>query len=107
MSPYGVLDTAGNVQEWVAGEYRLYTGPPPSLNPGEGVVRGGSFATPAQHLSTASRAPISLSPGTPQWSSVGFRCAVDARAGLALSADRETASSQMLQGGLWQLARRD
>lgn len=101
VSPFDVLDAAGNVREWVAGDYNQKPGsagsgdapPEPAL----GVVRGGSFATPPAQLSPSWRAPMPLSGGSRDLSSVGFRCAVDAQAGLALSA-RQIASATPFRG---------
>jgi serine/threonine protein kinase len=74
VSPFGMLDGAGNVQEWVSG-----------ANNGQSAVKGGSFATPAQDLSPTWRRVVTVNAGTPDLSSVGFRCAIEAPAGLQLS----------------------
>ena len=81
VSPFGVLDLAGNVQEWVAGEYKLYSmevGTAYPAEPGQGIIRGGSFRTPPEQLSPAWREPLPLSAGNQRLESVGFRCAADA-----------------------------
>jgi formylglycine-generating enzyme required for sulfatase activity len=68
VSPYGVLDLAGNASEWVVGEREGQER--------AGGVRGGSFATeePAYYLSAT---PLFILP-TSRAISVGFRCAGDA-----------------------------
>lgn len=82
-SPYGALDMAGNVSEWVADWLSLeyYNNPPPSnpLGPDSGeyrVWRGGSWAnTSIDLVNTYSRTgnlPTDASGG------IGFRCARDA-----------------------------
>jgi formylglycine-generating enzyme required for sulfatase activity len=78
-SPYGVLDMAGNVWEWVDGFYQGYPGTTyeQAGDFGESyrVVRGGSWDNAAQHLRTTFRQnnePRLRSDGT------GFRCAISA-----------------------------
>jgi formylglycine-generating enzyme required for sulfatase activity len=78
-SPYGALDMAGNAAEWVADyfDFRYYSYAP-SRNPqgpseilGHGL-RGGSWASPADHAQTFFR--DSSHAGRPNLR-VGFRCA--------------------------------
>ena len=76
----GALDMAGNMWEWVAGEFAQYPIPSESL-PGdkppsdEGVLRGGSWAYCPAFLRSAYRYPVLPSAN---YLAVGFRCAVPA-----------------------------
>jgi serine/threonine protein kinase len=74
VSPFGVFDAAGNVQEWVAGD----------ADGGKGVVKGGAFAIRPEQLSPVWRHTLSLNAGAADLSSVGCRCAADVQPALSL-----------------------
>jgi formylglycine-generating enzyme required for sulfatase activity len=78
-SPYGVLDMAGNVAEWVSDYFDFaYYSYAPDRNPQEPEevldhgIRGGSWASPPEHALTFFR--DSSHSVLPNWR-VGFRCA--------------------------------
>ena len=79
--PFGALDQAGNVSEWVADGYREGYDPEDTMDPMVGptadgrVVRGGSFREYARRLKTFAR---DWHEPTFWYGHVGFRCARDA-----------------------------
>jgi len=83
-SPYGAMDMAGNVHEWVAdwyaGDYYQNSTDGNPTGPSEGaykVLRGGSWSNPWAYLRAAYRSYGSEFP--PYFgNNIGFRCAVNA-----------------------------
>ncbi len=81
-SPYGALDMAGNVWEWVNDWLQLdyysvspYSNPPGPTSGTYKVVRGGSFIEQWPRLRVASRSYGNYGPDF-RYFSVGFRCAI-------------------------------
>ena len=78
-SPYGVLDMAGNVSEWVSDGYALfyyyrspYRNPQGPRNSSDNTMRGGSWADSAEALQVTTRQRNYLGM---IYESIGFRCA--------------------------------
>ena len=84
-SPYGVMDMAGNVDEWISDWYQsnYYSVSPSSNPPGPAsgtwrVLRGGTYASRWRYLRAAVRSlPTIPGPGSRLYYT-GFRCAASA-----------------------------
>ncbi len=80
-SPYGALDTAGNVWEWVSSAYRPYPydATDGREDPAQGPVRGtrgGGHDSPAAEITTTQRGRnLSRNPAAGHHN-IGFRCAL-------------------------------
>lgn len=79
-SPYGALDMAGNVSEWVVdwlqSDYYARSPRKNPLGPASGeyrVVRGGSWIDASDSVRVAFR--VGGNPDFPLWFNIGFRCA--------------------------------
>ena len=73
-SPFGVLDMSGNVWEWTADDYKPYSARQPrfEIPAGAKVIRGGSFKSDKDHVTTTTR---NLDLTTSRSPTIGFRCA--------------------------------
>ena len=69
VSPFGVLDMAGNVLEWTASAYCAYD--VPNCEEKKRVARGGAYGTSVGTLRAAKRTPLAPDTKSPL---VGFRC---------------------------------
>jgi formylglycine-generating enzyme required for sulfatase activity len=72
-NPLGLLDLAGNVWEWTAGEVLSYKDPQIALAPGK-VIRGGAFYAPKERATTTFRG---FAPPDKHAVGIGFRCVKD------------------------------
>jgi len=73
-SPFGVLDMSGNVWQWCEDGYKPYAGHEPTFQipAGAKVIRGGSFKSDKDHVTTTTR---NLDLATSRSPTIGFRCA--------------------------------
>ena len=73
-SPFGVLHMSGNVWQWCADDYKPYPGHTPAFEipAGVKVIRGGSFKSDKDHVTTTTR---NLDIPTTRSPAIGFRCA--------------------------------
>ena len=73
-SPFGVIDMSGNVWEWTADDYKPYPGGTSTFEipAGAKVIRGGSFKSDKDHVTTTTR---NLDLATSRSPAIGFRCA--------------------------------
>ena len=73
-SPFGAVDMSGNVWQWCADDYRPYPGHEPTFQipAGAKVIRGGSFKSDKDHVTTTTR---NLDLATSRSPTIGFRCA--------------------------------
>jgi serine/threonine-protein kinase len=73
-SPFGVLDMSGNVWQWCQDDYKPYPGHQPTFEipAGAKVIRGGSFKSDKDHVTTTTR---NLELATSRSPTIGFRCA--------------------------------
>ena len=74
-SRFGVMDMAGNVAEWTASDYSLYPGSRAKTDPGNKIIRGGSFGLDQSYAMATTR--WSVAPATTK-DYIGFRLAKDA-----------------------------
>lgn len=74
-SPFGILDMAGNVAEWTDSFYEPYPNSLAKRDPGNRVVRGGSYVNPPSQQTATERRW--LKPNETR-DYVGFRCAQNA-----------------------------
>ncbi len=78
-SPFGVMDMARNVSEWVLDDWYLYPGAPlDPISPDEsfGILRGGDYFSQPPQMRTTHRARTNKLERRP---GIGFRCAADGR----------------------------
>jgi formylglycine-generating enzyme required for sulfatase activity len=73
-SLFGVLDMSGNIWQWCADDFQPYPGQTVAFEiPARAkVVRGGSFKSDKDHVTTTTR---NLDLATSRSPTIGFRCA--------------------------------
>jgi formylglycine-generating enzyme required for sulfatase activity len=74
VSPFGVRGMSGNVWQWCADDYKPYPGHQSAFKipAGAKVIRGGSFQSDKDHVTTTTR---NLDLPTTRSPVIGFRCA--------------------------------
>ena len=73
-SPFGVMDMAGNVCEWVNDDFTPYPSSAQTPDPGNKCYRGGAYSAPKERLKTTYRW---WDHPTATYPYIGFRCAQD------------------------------
>jgi serine/threonine-protein kinase len=73
-SPFSVLDMSGNVWQWCEDDYKAYPGHEPTFQIAAGakIIRGGSFKSDKDHVTTTTR---NVDLATSRSPTIGFRCA--------------------------------
>lgn len=72
VSPYGVLDMAGNVREWTKDDFLLYPGGKGKVEPNTKAIRGAAYSDSPEAATTTYRGY--LAPAYEKIDRTGFRC---------------------------------